>query len=433
MATTIKKISELEQITELSSSSNVIIEENGKAKRIAASNFAVGGSSEQVQADFSQNDPAQPDYVKNRTHWEVDGNAIFEWDGSTDGRDSVELGEGMTFYKVSDKTPGMSELVGTWITDNTGEMIQLSEDTMMEMDGVLSIGPMAIVTTVTELTMDETTINFPSTGVYFLMGGGNYVTAILDTPPVVHPLDEKFIPDTIARLEDISLDTIARKNKLFTNVVSSLDKVTNPPTSSWALIEDGGVIKRTYPSNFPVYWRCVQQKPFSNDDCVETEFLFDTIQPRSRSQCISNNSGLVEGEAYYLKVHPTNGTIKWYMCRAVRVNPSDNKIVIGNLAYYCSKNSIDAVYPDMGIPLYVECDLSGNSVYYMSVNDSEEKLVITVFQRSGVDTLDEMFIPDSIARNTNCSVPDAAGETVTAAEFNTLLTALRWAGILNAE
>lgn len=87
MATVIKKISELEQLTGLSSSANVIIEENGKAKRFSAQNIGkvktvngvepdengniviAGGGGVAVQADWNQNDETAADFIKNRTHY----------------------------------------------------------------------------------------------------------------------------------------------------------------------------------------------------------------------------------------------------------------------------------------------------------------------------------------------------------------------------
>lgn len=144
MATKIKKISELEQITELSSSSNVVIEENGKAKRIAASNFAVEvpvtsvngqtgdvvidipeveipeinypvtsvngmtgdvvieAGSEQVQPDWNQNDPTQPDYVKNRTHWEEGSDTIHQLDEKFIP-DTVARKSDVTWWNLPDK------------------------------------------------------------------------------------------------------------------------------------------------------------------------------------------------------------------------------------------------------------------------------------------------------------------------------------------
>ena len=90
MATVIKKISELERLEELTSSSNVIIEENGKAKRFSAANLGkvktvngvepdengnievevgFGGGGVSAQPDWNQNDESAADYVKNRTHY----------------------------------------------------------------------------------------------------------------------------------------------------------------------------------------------------------------------------------------------------------------------------------------------------------------------------------------------------------------------------
>lgn len=56
------------------------------------------------QPDWQQNDSTSPSYVQNRTHWMEQLYPPIEWDGSTEGRDSVDLtalGLGVV-YKVSD-------------------------------------------------------------------------------------------------------------------------------------------------------------------------------------------------------------------------------------------------------------------------------------------------------------------------------------------
>ena len=80
----LKNITEL-PVAESADGLNLIVNDNGAAKQIAAS--AVGAQAdwsvtdenspafiknkpEQVQPDWSQNDPTKPDYVKNKTHWE---------------------------------------------------------------------------------------------------------------------------------------------------------------------------------------------------------------------------------------------------------------------------------------------------------------------------------------------------------------------------
>lgn len=99
MATVIKKISELEHLEELTSSSNVIIEENGEAKLFPAASIgsaempeitfpvtsvngmtgdvvievgAGSGTGSSVQSDYNQNDPIAADYIKNRTHYKYE-------------------------------------------------------------------------------------------------------------------------------------------------------------------------------------------------------------------------------------------------------------------------------------------------------------------------------------------------------------------------
>lgn len=114
MATVIKKISELEQLTDLSSSSNVIIEENGKAKRFSAQNIgkvktvngiepdengniAITGSvvAGGVQPDWNQTDVNSADFIKNKPFYDAGDpieisvfnkdNIVFEAEENDDG------------------------------------------------------------------------------------------------------------------------------------------------------------------------------------------------------------------------------------------------------------------------------------------------------------------------------------------------------------
>jgi hypothetical protein len=82
---TFKKISGTEQVEDVASTANVLIEDNGDIKRVPASQIGsvktINGMeadengnveveiSEQVQANLMQNDETAPDYVKGRTHW----------------------------------------------------------------------------------------------------------------------------------------------------------------------------------------------------------------------------------------------------------------------------------------------------------------------------------------------------------------------------
>lgn len=60
----LKNITEL-PMAESADGLNLIVNDNGAAKQIAASAVS-------VQADWNQNDPAKPDYVKNRPFYEAE-------------------------------------------------------------------------------------------------------------------------------------------------------------------------------------------------------------------------------------------------------------------------------------------------------------------------------------------------------------------------
>jgi hypothetical protein len=79
---TFKKYSEIEIIEEVTDTSHVLIEQDGDIRRVSTSQIGKvktvngvepdeSGNVEQIQADYQQNDPTAPDYIKNRTHYEL--------------------------------------------------------------------------------------------------------------------------------------------------------------------------------------------------------------------------------------------------------------------------------------------------------------------------------------------------------------------------
>lgn len=170
--------------------------------RVAYVHTVLGGDAEQVQADLGQNDPNQPDYVKNRTHWEEGDQTVIEWDGSTEGRDSIVHGES-TFCKISDETPGKSELIGATMTAN-GETAEITDALLSEEDGAIAIIPVIVVAYKTELNLGGVSIVLPGTGIYVNSRLGALSLTYGST--IVHPLAEKWIPESIARVRQIPSD-----------------------------------------------------------------------------------------------------------------------------------------------------------------------------------------------------------------------------------
>ena len=184
---------------------NVTINEDGTMTAPESS-----GSS--VQADLAQNDPAQPDYVKNRTHWVEGSGATIEWDGNTEGRDSFDS-DGMLHYKVSDLTPSKSELVGAIVGKYDGDVyseVEMTEEALSLADLANCVNCLlfdcGFIIYDTDCSIAGNPLTVPSTGTYLAIVGDTRISKLTYGSTTYHPLDEAFIPDTIARTADIPTD-----------------------------------------------------------------------------------------------------------------------------------------------------------------------------------------------------------------------------------
>lgn len=104
-----------------------------------------GAGSSPVQPDWSQNDEAASDYIKNRPGgYTVNYPALnIEWDGVIGDRVSVDVGE-MKFVKVSDEIPKVEQLVGGTVRVKQGDMsdaISITYDDIFDYgNGIYQIG-----------------------------------------------------------------------------------------------------------------------------------------------------------------------------------------------------------------------------------------------------------------------------------------------------
>lgn len=170
------------------------------------------GSGDSVQPDWNQNDSAQPDYVKNRTHWEENNQVVIEWDGNFDDKPYVDVSDSMRLHKISDVVPTIGE-AGIKITllASTGETNVITiaaEDVNVTSEGAMfmsfTYGVMCVI--VYGATVEG--VDFSSIGPGTYLANDDYISGVtvtmdFGTQVIVHKLDEKFIPDTVARMEDI--------------------------------------------------------------------------------------------------------------------------------------------------------------------------------------------------------------------------------------
>lgn len=138
--------------------------------------FAAGGGGSSVQPDLSQNDPTAADYVKGRTHWEETENAVVEYSAGDscrlDGFPTFEIGDTVTINidGVEHSLVAFNLFDGPAIGDTIDEI----------MGGTGQFG--------WQLYVSSDGIAFTSTASH----------TIAYTKKVVHKLDEKFLPYSVA-------------------------------------------------------------------------------------------------------------------------------------------------------------------------------------------------------------------------------------------
>lgn len=148
---------------------------------------------------------ADADYQP-RTHYVEKAFEDITWDGDTTGKAPVPVNN-LVYYKVSDQTPAYEQLLGATLVTPTGKAVTVVEKAnvagevaMRWLNDNLLYG-MHFVVVYTPTSVDG--ISFPSTGVYFAVSYGSH-TISLKAKETVHQLDEKYLPDTIARTKDIN-------------------------------------------------------------------------------------------------------------------------------------------------------------------------------------------------------------------------------------
>ena len=149
------------------------------------------------------------------------GKAPITWDGVIGDRVTFATEGSGVFIKVSDKALSVDDLLGSTVTLNTGVELTFTEE-MIEEFGAVVKGYVAVVSS-SEANVpanEEGTIVVPEIGTYFMYTAeeGMYATSLIFPGGGIKTLDEKFIPDTIARADDVTA--------LVTEVQDQLDNIT---------------------------------------------------------------------------------------------------------------------------------------------------------------------------------------------------------------
>lgn len=181
----------------------------------------------QVQTDWNQNNATAKDYIKNRPGGYEEGFEI-TWDGDTTGRVSITM-EGMPGgrYKVSDKILTADQIIGSTITmiknGATKQTVIIDEDISEQEFGYATIDfTVLIAMKQGTFNVNGANISIPETGIYFISAGSTtYISSLSNI--TVHPFDDKYIPDTIARKAELD-SRITEKEVILTSSTTDSTK-----------------------------------------------------------------------------------------------------------------------------------------------------------------------------------------------------------------
>lgn len=294
-----------------------------------------------------------------------------QWDGNMDGRDTVEVGEGNYLVKVSDDVYTAEQVLGAivYYSDNYNEVIS-EDDIYTDIPGILNLWTeVFLIYSADELIaamgLPEGSV---SNGVWVanVVSDGSYITRFVS--PTL--LDEKHIPDTIARKSDIP------------------ESVT-----SWNDLEDKPVFAEVATSGS---WNDLTDKPFG-ESATEWKLVASGEQIGSSVHDVTMNFTAVVGRTYGLKVYGIeNGgksiiVIRYAPCTAVELMP-------GYTLYQISES---------GTSVYGQSGSTNKQWTFHSVETGPYGLIINVYEEVEVETtLDEKYIPDTIARKSD--IPESS-------------------------
>ena len=162
-----------------------------------------------MQSDWNQNDTTAKDYIKNRPGGYEEGFEI-TWDGDTTDRISATAeGTPYAWYKVSDKILTLDQIIGSTITliqNGVSRQEVVTGDDIGEKEFGYMIQLYIIIATETgDFNVEGLNIHIPKPGVYFanVSAGGMSISVSSLSNIIAHPFDDKYIPDSIARKDEV--------------------------------------------------------------------------------------------------------------------------------------------------------------------------------------------------------------------------------------
>lgn len=160
--------------------------------------------------------------LSNKPFWS-EGPTVVEWPGDTTG---LSMSSDGTTYKVSSLKPSQSEILGGKLTFQNGSVIEITSDIVENYGYIISIYYNTIFINVSNGSTYNASlgVTLPEPGVYIQKNTYNQLLSFSYGEEVIYTLDEKYIPDTIARASDVEAANI---------VYVGPDEPTDPNIKVW--------------------------------------------------------------------------------------------------------------------------------------------------------------------------------------------------------
>ena len=347
-----KKISELTMMEAVSDAANVLVEENGEAKRIPANKLGGGGGLTVAVGS--------PDTLT--------------WDGNTEGLVCVAD----MYYKISDATPTYAEMVdNAQLTGDMGEGVYtklLTSELLDESGGFIDVFSLLLVIPETAVNMETDYGIFPEAGVYSALFGDARIYSLTIPGYTGFPVQEKLKPELMPSWNDL-------KDKPFGETLveivppGNVQFVSNDAWGFVAIYE--GVDNLSNGDIVKVVWDGTEYSNTVIADGGEAYFgnggamgLADTGEPYI-ALCAENMLMLVDFTATEATTHSVAISIK-------KIDTLDNQYLpFRNTTYYVASLDTDGY-------LYTDADCTVKATYMELRNALISGLVSCFYNANGI-------------------------------------------------
>lgn len=170
-----------------------------------------------------------------------EGPTTVEWDGDTTG---LAVSSDGTAYKVSDLKPSSAEIIGGKLTFSNGSVVEITPDIIEGQAYIISIYYGSVMINTTNGSAGDYSLNvtLPKPGIYFQKNTYNQLVSFSYGDETIYTIDEKYIPDTIARTSDVKeISNLVGDTAVSTQISTAINEAT---------ADDFGVyVQNTEPTN----------------------------------------------------------------------------------------------------------------------------------------------------------------------------------------